>query len=320
MSVPASTKIARAFAPATVANVAVGFDILGFAIDGVGDTVIAEIQDERTVTLREISGTSTQPLKDPLPKDPMLNTATVGVLQMIDELGLDHGFKLSIQKGIPLGSGMGGSAASAVAGVVAANALLKKPLSKEELFRYALVGESIASGAAHGDNIAPCLFGGMTLVRAIQPADIVPIPVPESILCVLVHPQTRLDTRESRAILRPQMALSDHVKQSSNLAGFISGCYRADFDLIGRSLSDVLIEPQRARLIRGFPQAKKAAMDLGALGFSISGSGPSIFAWAKSPDQAKAIQDAVVRAIELTGVKADAWISPISPQGARVLE
>jgi homoserine kinase len=298
-----------AFAPATVANVAVGFDLLGFPIEGVGDRVTVERLDAREVRVAGVTGCD-------LPTDPLRNTATVGLVRLIEERDLAHGFAVSIEKGIPLGSGMGGSAASAVGAIVAASALLDQPLTAAEQLRYALFGEEAASGSRHADNAAPCLLGGLTLTRSSE--DVVPIPVPAMIRCVLVHPHARLDTRAARAVLRREVPLADHVRQSANLAAFIAGCFTNDLALIGRSLVDLIVEPQRAPLIRGFAAVKRAALDAGALGCSISGAGPSLFAWA-TDDAAAAIGAAMVGAFAAEGVPADAWISPIAAQGARVV-
>lgn len=263
---------ATAFAPATVGNAAVGFDILGFAVEGVGDRVTVARTPSREVTIGDITGVTGAA---EISRDPARNTATVGLIEMISELTLPHGFRVSIEKGIPLGSGMGGSAASAVGAVVAAQALLAAPLGQEALLRYALLGEYIASGSAHADNAAPCLYGGLTL--ALSDGEIVRVPVPEGIVCILVHPHLQLETRAMRGVLKREVPLVDCVRQSALLAGFISGCYAGDLGRIGKSLSDILIEPQRERFIPGFRAAKRAATEAGALGFSISGSGPERF-------------------------------------------
>jgi homoserine kinase len=235
-------------------------------------------------------------------------------------LGLRFGFEVSITKGIALGSGMGGSAASAVAALVAANALLERPLDAESLLRYALLGEHAASAAFHPDNVAPCLFGGLTLVTSTSPLRYVRIPVPERILTVLAHPHSRVDTRSARRLLRPEVPLADHVRQSASLAGFVAGCYTNDYELIGDCLRDVIIEPQRASLIPGFAEVKAAAMEAGALGSSVSGSGPTMFAWVTSADAAERVRHAMVRAFPEHGAaEADSWISPVSMQGARVI-
>lgn len=304
-----------AFAPATVANVAVGFDILGFSMGVVGDKVtVTRAGGPGEITMEKITGVVTD-----LPKDPAKNTASVALQAMCRELRPPHGFQISIEKGIPLGSGMGGSAASAVGAVVAANALLGAPLSSEQMLEFALAGEEVASGSAHADNIAPCLYGGMTLVPSLNPLRVVHIPVPAEIVCVLVHPHIRVDTKHARAVLKPGLLLSEHVHQSANLAGFLAGCFKGDLELIRVSLLDILIEPQRAGLIPGFYEAKNAAVEQGALGFSISGSGPSVFAWCASKNAAERVRAAIVRAFETEKVSVDSWVAPLSIQGARVI-
>lgn len=306
---------ASAFAPATVGNVAVGFDILGFATESVGDTVTVHRIDAPAVEIGEISGVVTD-----LPRMADENTATVGLVQLLADCGLDYGFRVDIDKGIPIGSGMGGSAASAVAAIVAANELVDNDLSKEDLLSYALLGESVASGDVHGDNVTPCLCGGLTLTRSLEPIDVVEIPVPGDIHCVLVHPTLRIDTARARQVIPKELPLEVFVHQSANLAGFISACYRADIELIRRSLRDMLIEPHRAPLIPGFGKVRHAALDAGALGCSISGSGPSVFAWVEDKATGEAVRDAMVAEFEREDVAADAWISPVSCPGAYICQ
>ncbi len=308
-------KKATAFAPATVGNVAVGFDILGFATESVGDTVTVERIDAPTVEVGEISGVVTD-----LPHQADENTATVGLVQLVADLELDFGFRVHIEKGIPLGSGMGGSAASAVAAIVAADALVAAELSRREILSYALLGESVASGEVHGDNVTPCLYGGLTLTRSLEPIDIIEIPVPDDICCVLVNPKQRIDTFRARQVLPKQLPLKTFVHQSANLAGFISGCYRGDVELIRRSLRDMLIEPHRAPLIPGFSKVRHAALNCGALGCSISGSGPSVFAWSADKHTGERIRDAMVEAFSHEGVDATAWMSAVNCDGARVIQ
>lgn len=308
---------ATAFAPATVGNVAVGFDVLGFSVGTVGDRV--------TVTrIPEAGRVVITPAKDyTIPSDPAKNTATVGLLQLCADLRLDFGFQVDIQKGIPIGSGMGGSAASAVAAAVAANAVLDEPLPREKLIKYALIGESIASGSMHADNVAPCLYGGLTLALETgvgETPTIVQVPVPADIICVLVHPAICVETREARAVLKPEISLKSHVQQSALLAGFLAGCYSSNVSLIGKSLSDILIEPQRAHLIPGFNAVKTAALESGALGCSISGAGPSVFAWTSSRSVAESVRTAMVNEfMKANHHSVEAWISPVSPKGAYLL-
>lgn len=320
MSRDTTKRRATAFAPATVANVAVGFDILGFAVEQVGDSVTVATMEEPSVVIREITDAGGAPFDSEIPSDPARNTATVGLIAMREELKLDFGFEVSIRKGIALGSGMGGSAASAVASLVAANSLLERPLDAESLLSYALLGERAASAAFHPDNVAPSLFGGLVLVTSMSPLRYVRVPVPEKILTVLAHPHVRVDTRAARSILRAEVPLTDHVRQSASLAGFVAGCYTNDLGLIGECMRDVIIEPQRASLIPGFAEVKAAAFETGALGVSISGSGPTVFAWVTSAEAAEHVRQAMVSAFTghgATGV--DSWISHVSAQGARVV-
>ncbi len=267
--------VPRLFAPASVGNVAIGFDILGMAVDALGDRVTVSRRAAPGVTITAISG-----VPEELPLEAERNTAGRALLAMQEALQPGFGFDMQIQKGIPLGSGLGGSAASAVGAVVAANALLPEPVSKLDLLKFAMQGEKVASGSLHVDNIAPCLFGGLVLTVGIDHPRVKQIPVPAGIKSVIVHPHMFLSTKQARAILKRTVELSDFVWQTANLAGFISGCYTNDLDLIRASFQDVVIEPQRQALIPGFNDVRHAAMEAGALGCSISGAGPTMFAWA----------------------------------------
>ncbi len=302
---------ATAFAPATVANVAVGFDLLGFAFAEAGDHVKVTRVDGKSgeVHLTGVEG------HEGLPEDPRQNTAIAALEAMVADLRPGFGFAVHLQKGIPPGSGMGSSAASAVGAVVAANALLERPASKEQLFRYALAGEAVASGVAHGDNVAPCLHGGLTAV--LPRHQVIGLPVPEGLSCVVVRPDIRLQTRAQRSLLRAAVPLSTHVEQMGHLAGFIAACYRNDTELLRRSFRDVVIEPQRAPWIPGFAAAQRAALSQGALGCSIAGSGPSLFAWVTSREGGDAVCSAILDGLRQEGVEAEAWVGGISMAGAR---
>lgn len=303
---------ATAFAPATVANVAIGFDILGHTVEAVGDSVTVRRIETPAVLISSITG-----IAGDLPVEAERNTAGRAVQSLQQALKLPFGFELSISKGIPLSSGMGGSAASAVAAVVAANHLLDTPLTRLELLKHAIQGEFVASGAVHVDNIAPSLFGGLVLTVGIDHPRVKQIPVPKSLRCVLVHPHMHLATREARAILQASVTRSDFVWQTAHLAGFISGCYSNDLDMIRESFDDVVIEPQRQSLIPGFGAVKRSAVAAGALGCSISGAGPTVFAWVEAP-RAAAVQAAMVAAFAANGLATDAWISAIETPGARI--
>jgi homoserine kinase len=306
---------ATAFAPASVANVAVGFDILGFSMDLAGDRItVTEDRGGTGVTVESITGVVTE-----LPRDARKNTASVALQAMLDDLKPGLGFRVAIDKGLPLGSGMGGSAASSVGAVVAADALLGSKLSREKLLKYALAGETAASGSAHADNIAPCLYGGLTLALSLDPLRIVQVPTPPELQCVLVHPHIKVETRHARSILKPTLLLQEHVHQSAHLAAFISACHSGDLELISASMIDLLIEPQRAELIPGFYEAKSEAIAQGALGFSISGSGPSVFAWASSSNGAARVKAAIERVFSAHKIGVDSWVAPVRCSGARVL-
>lgn len=302
-----------AFAPASCANLAVGFDILGLAFDKAGDTVTLQKRDDLNLQIAEIQFT------EKLPFENHKNTASIALQSMLAGLGLKQGFTIYLQKGIPLSSGMGGSAASAVAAVIACNAFLKKPLSKLELAQYALQGEQFASGQKHADNIVPCIFGGLTLITACDPIETLQLPVPR-LYCVLVHPHLRVSTRQARKILKDQLPLTTYVKQSAQLANFIAALYQHDTERLQKSFQDYLIEPQRASFVPGFYQIKQSALEAGALGFCLSGSGPSLLALAKEEASAKIIAEAIQNQLKKESLPSDCWIAPISKDGARILE
>jgi len=307
------TDRATAFAPASVGNVAIGFDILGFAVDRLGDRVTAVRGEGKGVVIRAIRGTV-----EDLPLEPERNTAGQAVLAMQAKLGIDFGIELTIEKGIPLGSGLGGSAASAVAAVVAANALLPAACAPLELLKFAMEGEAVASGSLHVDNIAASLFGGLVLTVGIDHPRVKQIPVPASVRAIIVHPHMFLSTKQARAILKRTVDLSDFVWQTANLAGFISGCYTDDLDLIRASFEDVVIEPQRQALIPGFADVRQSAMHAGALGCSISGAGPSIFAWAPAP-HAEQVCTAMRDAFARHRIDIDHWVADVNSAGARII-
>ena len=264
----------KAFAPATVANVACGFDIFGFAIQEPGDVVEVRRRDEPGIVITNITGDDGR-----LPRAAEKNAVTVVMLHLLKHLGLsDLGCEIVLHKNMPLGSGMGSSAASAVAGVVAMNELLDCPLSRQELLPFAMEGERIASGSAHADNVGPSLMGGFVVIRSYNPLDIFSIPVPEDLFCTLVHPDIEINTKDARYILRHEVSLKNTIAQMGNVAGLVAGLMKSDYELISRSMVDVIIEPVRSILIPEFKQVKQAAISNGALGCSISGSGPSMFA------------------------------------------
>jgi homoserine kinase len=304
---------AVAFAPASVGNVAIGFDILGFALGALGDTVTVSRRREPGVEIGAVRGVAVD-----ISREARDNTAGRALMALLETARPGFGLLVEIDKGIPLGSGLGGSAASAVAAVVAGNALLPEPRPKLELLKFAMAGEAVASGGQHVDNIAPALFGGLVLTVGIDHPRIKQIPVPADIRAVVVHPHMFLATARARAILKGSVELSDFVWQTANLAGFISGCYTNDLDMIRASLEDVVIEPQRQALIPGFADVRRGAMQAGALGCSISGAGPSMFAWATAA-AAPAVLSAMQREFARLDLKTDAWCAQVTADGARVL-
>ena len=306
------TKV-TAFAPASVANVAIGFDILGFSVDALGDRVTLTKTVSPTVTIKAIRG-----VVEDLPLQAEKNTAGRALQALIEARKLPFGFEMEIDKGIPLASGLGGSAASAVAAVVAANALLPEPMTRIELLKAAMEGEAVASGSRHADNISPSLFGGLVLTVGIDHPRVKQIPVPEKIHAVIVHPHLQVSTKQARAILSRTVNLSDFVWQTANLAGFISGCYTNDLDLIKASLEDVVIEKQRQVLIPGFNEVRQGAMAKGALGCSISGAGPTLFALCLETDAA-AVRDAMVLEFTKQNIETDKWLVSVQSGGAHVV-
>lgn len=304
-----------AFAPGSVGNIGVGFDLLGHSIVGVRDVAVVRRIAEpevRIATIRgDVAGAGTLPL------EAARNTAGAALMALRDALGLEHGFELELEKGIPLGSGLGGSAASCVAALVAANALLETPLSRDRLYGFALDGESVSSGSRHGDNVAPMLLGGVVMATATR---MIPLSVPAWLHAVVVHPDQVLETRHARAVLAEPYPLSLVVEQSSHLALFLTGLQRGDADLLREGLHDLLVEPRRAPLIPGFVQAKAAALGHGALGASISGAGPSTFAWFASQADAQAAAPAMQAAFAAAGYGSRAYVTPVAGPRADVID
>lgn len=301
------------FAPASVANVACGFDTLGFAIHRPGDDIIARFSNTPGLTITRITGDGGK-----LPKEPLKNTAGVAALALMEELGVVQGIEMEIHKGIPIGSGLGSSACSAVAGALAVNELMGRPLSKDQLLPYALKGEALASGGAiHADNVGPCLFGGIVLVRSNKDLDTVSIPPPKNLFAAVVLPELEILTVEARNILRKEIPMKDAITQWGNLGGMVAGLMQADYALIGRSIQDVIAEPYRSNLIPGFYQVKQAALNAGALGCSISGAGPAVFALCEGDDTAFKVGIAMQYAFRDTGIPAERFISSINSLGAQ---
>jgi len=304
---------ATAFSPASIGNVAVGFDILGQSIDGAGDRVSVTRTNSGEVRIVAIRGAAI-----PLPTVAIENTAGRALLHLKQSLPKDVGFDVEIDKGIAMGSGMGGSAASAVAAVVAANATLDSPLSIDALYQSAMQGEAAATGAAHGDNVGPMLLGG--LVIAPEHGSPVKVPVPDSLYLALVHPHFVLETRKAREALKGAYAISEFVHQSEALALFLAGCFTNDLSLLKRGLRDVLVEPRRASLIPGFANVKQAALDAGAIGASISGAGPSVFGWFESREAAERAAENMAAAFKNAGLDSDQLVSRANGPAAFVEE
>ena len=302
----------KVFAPASVANLAVGYDTLGLCLEGPGDEVIAEFTDTPGVQILSITGGK-------LPKDVERNTAGKAALAVWQAHGDDTvGIGLQIRKKMPFGSGLGSSSASAVAGAMAVNELLRRPFDKKALLPFAGAGEQVADGAWHLDNVAPSLLGGIVLVRDAATCDVHRLIAPSGLRVCVVHPQVQILTQDARAVLSETVLLDDMVRQQGNLAGFIVGLYRNDIQLIQRSLNDVVVEPQRSQLIPGFAEVKAAALKQGALGCSISGAGPSVFALCQNKLIAEQCGVAMQSAFAAAGLKSTVYQSAIDPEGARV--
>ncbi len=308
------SKSSVSFAPATVANVGAGFDVLGFALYQPGDHVVARFNNTGKVAVKAVTGDGGK-----LPLDAHLNTASVAVMKFLYHLRSDQGIDLEVHKKMPLGSGLGSSAASAVAAVVAANDLLGNPLEKSALLPFALEGERVACGAAHADNAAPSLLGGFVLIRSYEPLDIVPLSTPNELYAVVIHPHIEIRTKDARNILKKTIPLKQAIVQWGNIAGLVAGLLKSDYDLIGRSLSDVIVEPVRSILIPGFDAVKRSAIEAGALGCSISGSGPSVFALTQSLSTSEKVADAMQTEFLAHHIDSDRFISAVNRDGATIL-
>ena len=299
----------KVFAPASVANVACGFDVLGFALERPGDEIIVRFSDNKGLNITKITGGK-------LPYAVEKNTAGYAALTLLEHLGESgRGIEMEIHKKMPFGSGLGSSAASAAGAVVAINELLRRPLEKRDLLKFAVLGESIASGAIHADNVAPSLLGGFTLVRDSETLDVHRIHTPKGLYAAVVYPKVEVLTKEARAMLKTEVPLKTMVKQSANLGAFILGMFNSDFELIKRSLHDLIIEPQRAQLIPHFYEVKEAAYTEGVLGCSISGSGPSVFALAENSLTAERAGLAMQKVYQDNKIPCELYISPINMEG-----
>ena len=303
----------KIFAPATIANVSCGFDVLGLCLDGVGDEMVISKTIEKGVKISKIVGQD-------LPLETENNVAGVAVLAMLEKHGdVDCGFDIEIYKNIKPGSGIGSSAASSAGAVYGVNKLLGEPFTLAELVPFAMEGERLASGNAHADNVAPALLGGFTLVRSYEPLDVIKLHSPKELYATVIHPKIEIKTADSRAVLKDMVSLKQTVTQLGNLGGLISGLYTENYDLIGRSLQDVIVEPLRAVLIPNFDKVKQNAKEAGALGASISGSGPSIFALSKGKETAEKVAIAMAKAYENLDIDFDTYVSKLNPEGNKII-
>lgn len=302
----------KVFCPATVANISCGFDVLGVALDSVGDDMIVRKVPQKGIQITKISGQN-------LPKETLNNVAGVAGNAFLLAADYGGGFEIEINKKIKPGSGIGSSAASSAGAVWAMNYLLGNPFSKTELVKFAMEGERLASDVAHADNVAPALFGGFTLVRSYNPLDIVTIPAPSELYVTIIHPQIEIKTSDSRKILKTTISMETGIKQWGNVGGLVAGLFKEDYELIGRSLEDHIVEPIRSILIPGFDEVKKVSLEAGALGSGISGSGPSIFAFSKGEETALKVRKVMKSVYEKIGIAYEIHISKINMEGVKPL-
>lgn len=302
----------KVYCPATIANISCGFDVLGVALDSVGDEMVVRKVGQKGIRITKLTGQD-------LPLETQKNVAGVAGLALLDASEYQGGFEIEIYKKIKAGSGIGSSAASATGAVWAMNRLLDSPFSKLELVKFAMEGERLASGVAHADNVAPALFGGFTLVRSYDPLDIVPIHSPPELYATVIHPQIEVRTSDSRKILKTKITLADGIKQWGNVGGLVAGLLTEDYGLIGRSLIDHIVEPIRSILIPGFDTIKAEALKAGALGCGISGSGPSIFAFSKGELTAEKVAESMKAVYTNIGIDFDVHVSKVNVDGIRIL-
>ena len=302
----------KIFAPASVANVSCGFDVLGFCLEPVGDEMIIRKTDSPGIRITKIQGQD-------LPLDVRKNVAGVAAEALLKKHPVKCGFEIEIYKKIKAGSGIGSSAASSAGAVFGINQLLDKPFTLNELVTFAMQGEVLASGSTHADNVAPLLLGGITLVRSTDPIDVVQLPIPKELSAVILHPKIELKTIHAREIIKKNVTMEKAIQQWGNLGAFVSALFNEDYDLMKRSLKDVIVEPMRSLLIPEFESLKQASIDAGALGFGISGSGPSVFALTKGIDSAEKVSKALDQIISSIGIDYDFHLSKINEQGIKIL-
>lgn len=302
----------RLFAPATVANLSCGYDVLGCCLDTVGDQMLVRKNDLNEVRITRISGQE-------LPMEAQNNVAGVAAQALLDKLGSNQGFDIELHKGIKSGSGIGSSAASSAGAVYGVNQLLGSPFSVSDLIPFAMEGERLASGSAHADNVAPALLGGFSLVRSYEPLEVLSLPSPKELYVVILHPLIEVNTRDSRSIIRQQVTLSKATRQWGNLAALVSALYTEDYELLGRSMVDEIVEPVRSILIPFFQPLKEIALSRGALSFGISGSGPSVFAVCKGQQKAEEVREALREFYQDKEIDFELHLSKINTQGIKVL-
>ena len=305
----------KVFAPATVANVVCGFDVLGFAVNEPGDEVIMRRTNKPGIKISKITGDNGR-----LPLDPQKNTVSVSVEHYLNYIGRpDIGLDIELHKKMPIGSGLGSSSASTVAGLFAAKSLLDDQTDLLELLPFARKGEEMACGHGHADNVAPALLGGFVLIRSYEPLDVIKLPHPAGLYCAIVFPDVDVPTREARQIIRTKILMKDAVTQWGNIAGLVSGLFLNDLDLIGRSMQDVLVEPVRSMLIPDFYKMREIAMEAGAISFGISGSGPSVFSFTRDEETAKLIAQKLQKQLASIEINSNAYVSPINDEGPKIL-
>ncbi|MBC8053514.1 MAG: homoserine kinase [Sphingobacteriaceae bacterium] len=305
----------KVFAPATIANVVCGYDILGLAVDAPGDEVIMRKRSEPGVIITKITGDDGR-----LPLDASKNTVSASVQHYLQHIGrTDVGVEIELHKQMPIGSGLGSSSASTVAGLFAINAMLDNPLTKMELVPFAMKGEELACGTGHADNVAPAILGGFVLIRSYEPLDIIKLSYPENLHCAIVFPEVDVPTRDARRMIREKVLLKDAVVQWGNIAGLVSGLFMKDLDLIGRSMKDVIIEPVRSILIPDFYKMREIALANGAISFGISGSGPSVFAFTDNADTSLKITQAIQQHLTKLNIGSQAYTSAVNADGPKIL-
>jgi homoserine kinase len=302
----------KIFCPATIANISCGFDVLGMCLEAIGDEMIIRKSEIKGIRITKIVGAD-------LPLETSKNVAGVAALAILEAINYQFGFEIEIYKKISAGSGIGSSAASAAGAVFGINELLGNPFSRKELVEFAMKGEAIASGSEHADNVAPAILGGITLIRCSKPLDIIKIESPSELYATVIHPQIELKTSEMRAVLQPMIPLKNAITQWGNLGGLIAGFYTSDYELIGRSLNDVIVEPLRGPFIPKFDLIKKTALENGALGSGISGSGPSIFALSKGIETANRIAETMSVVYKEINLPFEIHISKVNPEGIKII-